>query len=38
LGDALDEAMMRKPKGHDFAIDAERGAVSTPRAMSETGG
>lgn len=35
---ALREAISRKPKGHDFVIDRRRGAVSSPRHMSVTGG
>lgn len=38
LGEALDDAMLRKPKGHDFQIDGARGVVATPRVMSATGG
>ncbi len=38
LSAALDEAMMRKPKGHDFAIDRRGAAPATPRYMSATGG
>ena len=35
---AVREAISRKPKGHDFVIDRRRGAVSSPRHMSVTGG
>ena len=37
LMEALDEAISRKPKGHDFFIDRRR-ADSVPRHMSVTGG
>lgn len=37
LSAALDEAMARKPKGHDFAI-ARGGCSSNPRVMAVTGG
>lgn len=36
LHQALDEAIARKPKGHDFIIEA--GRVASPRHMSVTGG
>ncbi len=35
---AIHEAISRKPKGHDFIIDRRRGAKSTVRHMSVTGG
>ncbi len=35
---ALDEAIGRKPKGHDFIIDRENGGPSVTRHMSVTGG
>ncbi|MGE0409734.1 MAG: GTP 3',8-cyclase MoaA [Amphiplicatus sp.] len=38
LSAALDEAMTRKPKGHDFAIERRGAAPATPRFMSATGG
>ena len=38
LGAALDEAMTRKPKGHDFAIERRGQAPAAPRFMSATGG
>lgn len=38
LGSAIDEAIARKPKGHDFVIDRRRNAPSVPRHMSLTGG
>ena len=38
LMDALDEAILRKPKGHDFIIDRRRAAPATSRHMSVTGG
>ncbi len=38
LGVAIDEAISRKPKGHDFVIDRRRNAPSVPRHMSLTGG
>ena len=38
LMDAIDEAIGRKPKGHDFIIDRRRQSVSVPRHMSVTGG
>jgi cyclic pyranopterin phosphate synthase len=38
LMDALDEAILRKPKGHDFLIDRRRKSPAVPRHMSVTGG
>ena len=38
LMDAIDEAIGRKPKGHDFVIDRRRGVSSVGRHMSTTGG
>jgi cyclic pyranopterin phosphate synthase len=35
---AIDEAIGRKPKGHDFVIDRRRGLSSVSRHMSTTGG
>jgi cyclic pyranopterin phosphate synthase len=35
---ALDEAIGRKPKGHDFVIDRENGGPAVSRHMSVTGG
>ena len=35
---AMDEAIARKPKGHDFVIDRRRRAPAVPRHMSVTGG
>ncbi|MBM3555902.1 MAG: GTP 3',8-cyclase MoaA [Alphaproteobacteria bacterium] len=35
---ALDAAIARKPKGHDFVIDRARAAPAVPRHMSVTGG
>ncbi len=35
---ALDAALLRKPKGHDFAIDEAAQAPATARHMSVTGG
>ncbi len=35
---AIDEAIGRKPKGHDFVIDRRRDRASNPRHMSVTGG
>ena len=35
---AIDEAIGRKPKGHDFIIDRRRGVSSVNRHMSTTGG
>ncbi len=38
LNRALDEAISRKPKGHDFVIDRRRDKPSVSRHMSVTGG
>jgi cyclic pyranopterin phosphate synthase len=35
---AIDEAIARKPKGHDFVIDRRRRAPAVARHMSVTGG
>lgn len=35
---AIDEAIGRKPKGHDFIIDRDRSAPAVSRHMSVTGG
>jgi len=35
---AIEEAIGRKPKGHDFIIDREHEAPAVPRHMSVTGG
>ncbi len=35
---AIDEAISRKPKGHDFVIDRRRNRPSVGRHMSVTGG
>jgi cyclic pyranopterin phosphate synthase len=35
---AIDEAISRKPKGHDFVIDRRRKAPAVARHMSVTGG
>lgn len=35
---AIDEAISRKPKGHDFIIDGPRQKPAVPRHMSVTGG
>ena len=35
---AIDEAIARKPKGHDFVIDRRRKGPSVGRHMSVTGG
>ncbi len=35
---AIDEAMTRKPKGHDFVIDRRHAAPAVARHMSMTGG
>jgi cyclic pyranopterin phosphate synthase len=37
LNAAIDAAIARKPKGHDFIIDRAAGP-SVPRTMSVTGG
>ena len=38
LENAIDEAIGRKPKGHDFIIDRKNNAPATRRHMSVTGG
>ncbi|MCE9524392.1 MAG: GTP 3',8-cyclase MoaA [Alphaproteobacteria bacterium] len=38
LSTAIDEAISRKPKGHDFVIDRRRQAPAVARHMSVTGG
>lgn len=38
LNDAIDEAISRKPKGHDFVIDRKRAKPAVGRHMSVTGG
>jgi cyclic pyranopterin phosphate synthase len=38
LDSAIDEAIGRKPKGHDFIIDRRRAAPALTRHMSMTGG
>ncbi|MEK9684110.1 MAG: GTP 3',8-cyclase MoaA [Rhodospirillaceae bacterium] len=38
LFEAIDEAIGRKPKGHDFVIDRRRSSPSVQRHMSVTGG
>ena len=38
LSDAIDEAIGRKPKGHDFVIERRGAAPSVGRHMSVTGG
>jgi len=38
LDDAIDEAIARKPKGHDFMIDRRHAQPALDRAMSVTGG
>ena len=38
LSQAIDEAIARKPKGHDFVIDRQRRAPAVARHMSVTGG
>ncbi len=38
LENAIDEAIGRKPKGHDFVIDRKNNAPATRRHMSVTGG
>jgi cyclic pyranopterin phosphate synthase len=35
---AIDQAIARKPKGHDFVIDRRRSRSALPRHMSVTGG
>jgi cyclic pyranopterin phosphate synthase len=38
LRHAIDEAITRKPKGHDFVIDRRQSGPAVPRHMSMTGG
>lgn len=38
LSRAIDEAILRKPKGHDFIIDRTHGRPAVARHMSVTGG
>jgi cyclic pyranopterin phosphate synthase len=38
LSAAIDEAIERKPKGHDFVIDRRRNRPAVGRTMSLTGG
>lgn len=38
LHDAIDKAILHKPKGHDFKIDRPQVKASVPRHMSVTGG
>jgi cyclic pyranopterin phosphate synthase len=38
LDAALDEAMLLKPKGHDFVLDRDHGGPALSRHMSVTGG
>ena len=38
LNAAIDEAILRKPKGHDFIIDREKRGPAVSRHMSLTGG
>lgn len=38
LAEAIDEAISRKPKGHDFVIDRNTKAPSVSRTMNVTGG
>jgi cyclic pyranopterin phosphate synthase len=38
LSAAIDEAISRKPKGHDFVIDRKHQAPAVARHMSVTGG
>ncbi len=38
LNAAIDEAISRKPKGHDFVIDRRHKAPALARHMSVTGG
>jgi cyclic pyranopterin phosphate synthase len=35
---AIDEAIARKPRGHDFIIDRDHGGPALERHMSMTGG
>ncbi len=38
LMSAIDDAIARKPKGHDFILDRRRKAPAVSRNMSVTGG
>jgi len=38
LSDAIDQAILRKPKGHDFSIERNITKPSVSRHMSVTGG
>jgi cyclic pyranopterin phosphate synthase len=38
LSAAIDEAISRKPKGHDFVIDRQTKKPAVSRHMSVTGG
>jgi cyclic pyranopterin phosphate synthase len=38
LPEAIDEAISRKPKGHDFIIDRRHQRPAVSRHMSVTGG
>ena len=38
LDAAIDEAILRKPKGHDFVIDRRHNKPAVSRHMSVTGG
>ncbi len=38
LSEAIDEAIKRKPKGHDFIIDRDTKRPAVQRHMSVTGG
>jgi cyclic pyranopterin phosphate synthase len=38
LMQAIDDAILRKPEGHDFILDRRRTEASVPRHMSVTGG
>jgi cyclic pyranopterin phosphate synthase len=38
LNSAIDSAILRKPKGHDFVIDRRHRGAAVPRHMSVTGG
>jgi cyclic pyranopterin phosphate synthase len=38
LSAAIDEAISRKPKGHDFVIDRRKAKPAVARHMSVTGG
>jgi cyclic pyranopterin phosphate synthase len=38
LDSAIDEAISRKPKGHDFIIDRRHKKPAVARHMSHTGG